>query len=142
MHLYVGDHVVVWSLSKSARRVWCWDSVPPPHLIIPSTCLFFLSFLCHLLLYFFSFGIMWSCFHLSLPFLLLYPSLSLLSWFPSLSFSFFYFLKTSVLSLCFHFTSFSFSISYPSSLTSFESFTRAFSHQTYLPLVDWDLLLL
>ena len=115
---------------------------PPPHLIIPSTCLFFLSFLCHLLLYFFSFGIMWSCFHLSLPFLLLYPSLSLLSWFPSLSFSFFYFLKTSVLSLCFHFTSFSFSISYPSSLTSFESFTRAFSHQTYLPLVDWDLLLL
>ena len=140
MHLYAGDNVVLWSY-KSARRVWSWDSVSPHHYSI-NLPFFPLPFS---VTFSFTSSHLGSCglvstfhFHSSL----LYPSLSLLSWFPSLSFSFFYFLKTSLLSLCFHFTSFSSSNSYPYSLTSFESFTRPLSHWTYLSLVDWDLLLL
>ena len=76
---------------------------------------------------------------------LLYPSLSLLSLlidFPLYLPHFPTSLKTSLESLCFPFSSFSSSFSFPSSFTSFESFTRPFSHRTYLPLVDLDLLLL
>ena len=72
------------------------------------------------------------------PSSLLYLSLffhSLLIDFPLYP-SFFYFVTTSLLSLCFPFSSFSSSISFPSSFTSFESFTRPLSHRTYLPLFD------
>ena len=44
MHLYVGDHVVVWSLSKSARRVWCWDSVCPPTFLFHQPAFFSFPF--------------------------------------------------------------------------------------------------